>query len=55
MPCNVISNPGFEAGLESWTTSGPATVVTSPVAYAGENFLYTSLPLAPTLLPQANH
>ncbi|KAL2799448.1 hypothetical protein BJX66DRAFT_292921 [Aspergillus keveii] len=39
MPCNVINNPGFEAGLESWTTSGPATVVTGPVAYAGENFL----------------
>ncbi|CEN59828.1 hypothetical protein ASPCAL02269 [Aspergillus calidoustus] len=37
--CNVINNPGFEAGLESWTTSGPATVVTGPVAYAGENFL----------------
>ncbi|KAL3464633.1 hypothetical protein BJX64DRAFT_253987 [Aspergillus heterothallicus] len=46
MPCNVISNPSFEAGLESWTASGPATVVTSPIAYAGESFL--SLETTPT-------
>jgi hypothetical protein len=49
--CNVINNPGFEAGLESWTTSGPATVVTGPVAYAGENFLYASPPCFPSLMP----
>ncbi|KAJ0413222.1 hypothetical protein BJY00DRAFT_297188 [Aspergillus carlsbadensis] len=49
MPCNVINNPSFEGGLDSWTISGLGAVVTSPVAYAGESFLsLETTPDAPT-------
>ncbi|KAL2821238.1 hypothetical protein BJX63DRAFT_379690 [Aspergillus granulosus] len=50
MPCNVINNPSFEAGIESWTPNGFAAVIASPVAYDGNNVLsLETAPSAPTV------
>ncbi|KAL2828009.1 hypothetical protein BDW59DRAFT_171134 [Aspergillus cavernicola] len=41
MPCNVINNPSFEAGLSSWysSTPGVATIGTGDIAYSGSSYL----------------
>ncbi|KAL4875661.1 hypothetical protein BJY04DRAFT_154036 [Aspergillus karnatakaensis] len=42
MPCNVINNAGFEAGLESWypSSGSQASIVTGDGnAYAGNSYL----------------
>ncbi|KAL4924113.1 uncharacterized protein BDV17DRAFT_284934 [Aspergillus undulatus] len=39
--CNVLSNPGFEAGLQSWypVAGSVAAAATGDIAYAGSGYL----------------
>ncbi|KAL2862614.1 uncharacterized protein BJX67DRAFT_385424 [Aspergillus lucknowensis] len=45
MPCNVVSNPSFESGLDGWHTNlaSAVKIITSDVAYDGNSFVSLDL------------